>query len=61
MEEIFFSVERKESSVGVKQNNQMSLTPMGRCQRAGTRKNKKVTENFPPASVLVCGLRNEIS
>ncbi len=22
---------------------------MGRCQRAGTSKNKKVTENFPPA------------
>jgi hypothetical protein len=34
---------------------------MGGCQRAGTSKNKKVTENFPPASVLVCGLRNEIS
>jgi hypothetical protein len=27
---------------------------MGRCQRAGTSKNKKVAENFPPASVLVC-------
>ena len=37
------------------------MPPMGQCQRAGTRKNKKVTENFPPASVLVCGLRNEIS
>jgi hypothetical protein len=34
---------------------------MGRCQRAGTSKNKKVTENFLAASVLVCGLRNEIS
>jgi hypothetical protein len=33
---------------------------MGLCQRAGTCKNKKVTEIFPPASVLVCGLRNEI-
>ncbi len=31
------------------------------CQRASTNKNKKVTENFPPASVLVCGLMNEIS
>ncbi len=34
---------------------------MWRCQRAGTTKNKKVTENFPPASVLVCGLKNQIS
>jgi hypothetical protein len=34
---------------------------MGLCQHAGTGKNKKVTENFPPASVLVCGLKNEIS
>jgi hypothetical protein len=33
---------------------------MGWCQHAGTSKNKKVTENFPPASVLVRGLRNEI-
>jgi hypothetical protein len=33
---------------------------MGRCQHAGTSKNKKVTENFPSASVLVCGLRNKI-
>jgi hypothetical protein len=34
---------------------------MGRCQRASTSKNKKVTENFPPASVLVCGLRYKIA
>jgi hypothetical protein len=34
---------------------------MGRCQRAGTSKNKKVIKNFPLASGLVCGPRNEIS
>jgi hypothetical protein len=34
---------------------------MGQCQRADTSKNKKVTKDFPPASVLVCGLRNQIS
>jgi hypothetical protein len=28
---------------------------MGRCQRAGTSKNKKVTENFPPASIFALG------
>jgi hypothetical protein len=37
------------------------VTSMGRCQFAGTSKNIKVKENFPPASVLVCGLRIEIS
>ncbi len=28
---------------------------MGRCQRAGTSKNKKVTENFSPASIFALG------
>jgi hypothetical protein len=34
---------------------------MGRCQLAGTSKNKKVTENFPPATVSAYRLRQEIS
>jgi hypothetical protein len=34
---------------------------MGRCQRAGTSKNKKVTENFPLASIFALGLRSENS
>jgi hypothetical protein len=34
---------------------------MGRCQRAGTSKNKKVTENFLPASIIALGLRGENS
>jgi hypothetical protein len=34
---------------------------MGQCQRAGTSKNKKVTENFPPAGIFASGLRNKNS
>jgi hypothetical protein len=35
---------------------------MGQYHRAGTSKNnKKITDNFFPSNVLVCGLKNEIS
>ena len=34
---------------------------MGRFQRAGTGKNRKVTEISPPASVLACGPGNKMS